>query len=397
MSEHVESHPLRGVRVVPPVYSTVEPGAVARALWQSLADGTRAADDLRAVLARDFAADHVDLTDSGTSALVLALRAATAGGVHGTVAMPAYACIDIIAAARHAGVRVRLYDLDPLTLAPDRDSLKRVLHRGVDAVVVVHLFGYPVDVPAVVALCAEFGASVIEDAAQGAAGRFLQTPLGGFGPMSVLSFGRGKGITGGGGGAFLRRAPARAPAQRTLPVRPSVGVRALAAVGAQWLLARPAVYGLPARIPSLHLGEMVYHEAHEPRPISTAVAMLARNALARAAADAAARRALAERLLAAVASADTVEPIRPITGAEPGYLRLPVLLRQPRAAASWLGILRPYPIGLWEHPEARNCLHREQGELRGATELRDRLVTLPVHERVAERDVQQIEAWLRDR
>ncbi len=387
---------ISATRYVPPVYSTVEPRAVARALWRSVSDGARAADDLRQALARHFGADHVVLTDSGTSALVLALRAVSAGAVHGTVAMPAYACVDIIAAACYAGIRVHLYDVDPLTLNPDHRSLERVLHRGVDAVVVAHLFGYAVDVPAVASLCAEHGVAVIEDAAQGAAGRLLQTPLGGFGPWSVLSFGRGKGITGGGGGALLRYGPARAAQDPSATMeRHRPGFRDVASAGVQWLLARPALYGVPARVPMLRLGEMVYHPAHEPGPISTGAAMLARGALERSASDAASRRHVAERLLSTVLAADSAELVRPIAGAEPGYLRLPVRLRRPRPSAPHLGVLRPYPVGLWEHADARPCLQADGADFRGATELRDRLVTLPVHERVAERDVERIESWLR--
>ncbi|MDQ6829661.1 MAG: hypothetical protein M3081_12400, partial [Gemmatimonadota bacterium] len=53
------------------------------------------------------------LTDSGTSALVLALRATTRATR--VVAMPAYACVDLVAAAQLAGVRFVCYDIDPLT------------------------------------------------------------------------------------------------------------------------------------------------------------------------------------------------------------------------------------------------------------------------------------------
>ena len=71
-----------------------------------------------AALRARYAATDVVLTDSGTSALILALQALVPAG--GTVAYPAYACIDLTAAALGAGMRVRLYDLDPATLSPDR-------------------------------------------------------------------------------------------------------------------------------------------------------------------------------------------------------------------------------------------------------------------------------------
>ncbi|MDQ3520445.1 MAG: DegT/DnrJ/EryC1/StrS family aminotransferase, partial [Gemmatimonadota bacterium] len=80
---------------------------------------------MRQRLTERFGAQAVALTDSGTSALVLALRLAAGAG--GTVAFPGYACIDLAAAARFAGVRVRLYDVDPASLSPDLDSVRRTL------------------------------------------------------------------------------------------------------------------------------------------------------------------------------------------------------------------------------------------------------------------------------
>src|SRR5205814_4557558 len=107
------------------------------------------------MLCARFAASDALLTDSGTSALILALRALVRPG--GTIAYPGYSCIDLTSAAVGAGTRVRLYDVDPRTLSPDLESLKSALHRGVDAIVVAHLYGYPADVQAVQELAESYG------------------------------------------------------------------------------------------------------------------------------------------------------------------------------------------------------------------------------------------------
>src|SRR5690606_21063576 len=107
--------------------------------------------------------------------------------------------------ARFAGVRVRLYDVDPATLSPDLDSLAAAIARGVDSIVVAHLYGFPVNMRGVLKLAMAAGIPVIEDAAQGAGGTLDDRLLGSFGALSVLSFGRGKGTTGGNGGALLLR------------------------------------------------------------------------------------------------------------------------------------------------------------------------------------------------
>ena len=137
-----------------------------RAVAPALFGGSAEPAALRAELQRAFGASDVALVDSGTSALALALRASTPAG--GVVALPAYACVDIGAAAIFAQLRVRLYDIDPVTLSPDLASVSRVLEAGVDSIVVAHLYGYPANVPGVAALAASHGVRVIEDAAQGA-------------------------------------------------------------------------------------------------------------------------------------------------------------------------------------------------------------------------------------
>src|SRR5690606_3760091 len=138
-------------------------------------------------------------------------------------------------AAEFANVRVRLYDLDPDTLSPDLDSVSAAISRGVDAVLVAHLYGYPADVPAVTAMASRAGVPVIEDAAQGAAGRLGAATLGSFGPFTVLSFGRGKGLTGGKGGALLAIGEEAASALESVALngRRSRGIAELAAASAQ--------------------------------------------------------------------------------------------------------------------------------------------------------------------
>src|SRR5207247_5224225 len=124
-------------------------------------DGESGVNVAEVLRARYGALDAI-LTDSGTSALILALRAVVRPG--GTIAYPGYSCIDLTSAAVGAGMRVRLYDLNPSTLSPDLESVERAINRGVNAIVVAHLYGYPADVGAVQELARKSGIPVIEDA-----------------------------------------------------------------------------------------------------------------------------------------------------------------------------------------------------------------------------------------
>lgn len=379
-----------------PVSSTISARSLVRALAPALGGGAGERAALDAELRRAFGASGVVLTDSGTSALAIALRATTPAG--GIVALPAYACVDVAAAALFASLRVMLYDVDPDTLSADLDSVARVLDRGANTVVVAHLYGYPANVPGVLALADARGAFVIEDAAQGAWGSLAGTRLGGFGPLTVLSFGRGKGMTGAGGGALLaigargRDALARAGAA---PGAPPSGVRTLAIASAQWALGRPALYAAPSAIPALHLGETIYRPAHEPRAISTVSASLVRAALSRADADLAVRRAHAEELGRAAARSDGVRAARAIDGGEPGHLRFPVRATHAHAERPEFGIVRGYPNTLADLPELRSSLVGDE-MIPGSRELQRSLVTLPTHALLDARDLERILDFLVD-
>jgi perosamine synthetase len=390
-----------------PVSSPIRASALLRAGMVAVGAGEPAAARVRAALAARYGARAVALTDSGTAALVLALGIAVRPGA--TVALPAYACVDLIAAAVRARLRVRLYDIDPRTLGPDLDSLRRALGRGAQVVVVAHLYGYAADIPSVRALADAAGAYVIEDAAQHAGGRLGGLVLGTFGPLTVLSFGRGKGTTGGRGGALLAtRGADEATVARVADwaahvggagetARAPVGVGDLGRAVAQWALGRPAVYGVPASMPGLRLGETVYRAAHEPHSLSRAAAALVEFSLARMDADRAARAHRAQWYVERLARSSPVRLVQPIAGAEPGFLRLPVLTASSGggylAAAPVLGIVRTYPRPLGEEPAIAAVLCAREPATPGAREICSSLLTLPTHDGVTDADAEKVMQW----
>jgi len=343
---------------------------------------------VRASLARTFEAENVVLTDSGTSALVLALR--MFAKPLAPIAMPAYACVDLIAAARRANVRVRFFDVDPQTLSPDMDSLRRVMAEGVSAVVVAHLYGFPADMPAVMKAAHDAGVPVIEDAAQHASATIAGRPAGSFGDVTVLSFGRGKGTTSGRGGALLTRGDFDAPTEPLC----SPGAGALAIAAASWLLGRPSIYGIPASIPALHLGETVYHEASEPAGMARSAAALLDRTLLGVDDAANARRENAVVLRDAADQSRHVKAVRSVDGAVSGFLRFPILLRSDGTDAPSLGIARGYPEPLPAEPEIQENMITSQEPLHGARELARRLVTLPTHQMVNAVDIGALAAWI---
>ena len=382
-------------RLVPPVFSPVSPAALPGAL--AVACGLRKAnlDGLIAMLRTRHEATEVLLTDSGTSALILAMRATIPAGA--TVAYPAYGCIDLTTAALGANVKVRLYDIDPVTLSPDLDSVRRAIGRGVSAIVVAHLFGYPADVVGVRRIAAEHGVPVIEDAAQGAGGRLDGRSIGSHGDISVLSFGRGKGLTSGSGGAVLIRTSALeqwAHRTRAMLGPGRSGGREAAALAAQWILARPNLYRIPASIPGLRLGEMVFRPPREPRAIASTAAKLLGAALEMDKNEVRGRRLRAHDIVARLRPNSRMSPVRPIAGGESGYLRLALLDTKGDAVPlPSVGAVRGYPLTLEQHPQLRTQLAPGERAGNGALHLRDRLFTAPTHSRVNAKDLSMLGEW----
>ena len=380
----------------PPVLSPVSSRALIRGMGAAM--GFRSGDHQGVVagLCKRYSAVDALLTDTGTSALILALRKVLPAG--GTVAFPGYGCFDLTSAALGAGMRVRLYDIEPSTLSPDLDSVRAVIARGVDAIVVTHLYGYPADIVGVQEIARQQGIPVIEDAAQGAGGTLGGALLGTFGDVAILSFGRGKGMTSGSGGAVLVRTLELAGWTRSMNAELGAGSGGgleVMSLAAQSLLAHPSMYRVPASIPALKLGEMVYHPPIEPRRMAAAAEAILHSALGMDEREVQVRRARARDLLSLLTESHSVTPVRPIIGGDSGYLRLALLdtggRRVPRAT---IGALRGYPMTLEQHPPLQPIIMHGERAGKGSEILRDTLFTLPTHSRVNRSDLTRLGQWL---
>jgi hypothetical protein len=175
-------------------------------------------------------------------------------------------------------------------------------------------------------------------------------------------------------------------------------VRDVVALAAQWMLARPSLYAIPASVPALQLGEMVYHTAGQPAAISHAARRVARRALAADPAAVQARRVLAQSHIDAANRGSRAVPRRTIDDGDPGYLRLALLASADALPAGLpvarIGVLRGYPITLDEHPNTAAILATNERAGPGARTLRDRLLTMPTHARVGVRDARALVNWV---
>jgi len=318
----------------------------------------------------------------------LHLASQAAGGTS-RVALPAFSCFDMASAAVRAGHPVSFYDIDPCTLGPDPESLAAVLRQGANVVVVANLYGIPIDWDTLEPLMAAHGAVVIEDAAQGHGTRSRLGWAGSRGRFGVLSFGRGKGWTGGAGGAVLLRDPDDLPLSRQfgLAGNDSSGVKVFAQAAAHFVLGRPGLYGLPRAIPGLGLGETHFHAVDTPGTMSPVAAALLLDSFGTADASVDARRSVAEDYSEALAARGLTPGHRIPSDSSPGYIRYPIRIPDGMAAfadgrrAYRLGAAASYPTPLPELSQMSPLTSRPTGSFPGARDLVRDLVTLPTHAR----------------
>lgn len=218
-------------------------------------DGIRLEPGPRNAVRGLFAPWHVALLGSGTQALaatLLALKAASPD--RDEVVFAAYNCPALVSATVYAGCRPVLVDYTAARPWLDLNQLASRLSTRTLAVIAVDFLGIPERYAALRTLCGRVGCSLVQDSAQAfpsrAGERMWQ------GDAVVLSFGRGKPVSLLTGGAVLSRERDLCERiARSADVARGTFPRLRWQVAAYNLLRQPWLYGLPAALPWLHLGE----------------------------------------------------------------------------------------------------------------------------------------------
>jgi dTDP-4-amino-4,6-dideoxygalactose transaminase len=144
---------------------------------------------------REFAAyigvRHAIGVGSGTDALELSLRACGAGPGD-LVFTVSHTAVATVAAIELAGATPVLVDIDPATYTMDPNCLEAALARPPagkpKAVIPVHLYGYPADMPSILELAKRHGLHVIEDCAQSHGATLGGRMTGAWGDIAAFSF-----------------------------------------------------------------------------------------------------------------------------------------------------------------------------------------------------------------
>jgi dTDP-4-amino-4,6-dideoxygalactose transaminase len=189
-----------------PVIPQANPGAAYRAqkpaidaaIARVLESGRYILGDTVASFENEFAAylgvKHAVGVASGTDAVELTLRALEIGAGKAVIA-PSHTAVATVAAIERAGGRPVLIDVDPTTYTITADAVDSVIksQREIDgcriaAVIPVHLYGHPADMPAILDVARRYDLKVIEDCAQSHGARIGGHRTGTYGDLAAFSF-----------------------------------------------------------------------------------------------------------------------------------------------------------------------------------------------------------------
>ncbi len=366
-------------------------------LWHGAAGALSPASSRRRVeeqIRRRFGVRHVFLVSSGTAALTLSLKALGSLSGRTEVVMPAYTCYSVAAAVEKAGLRPVLCDIDPSTFDFDHALLERTLGANTLCVIAHHLFGVPSDIERIRALCSPRGIYVVEDAAQAMGGGDEGHTLGTLGDIGVFSLGRGKNITCGSGGVMVTREHgiagvlARECRQLEAPTL-AEGLKDFIKLVLMTVFVRPRLYWIPAALPFLRLGQTIYPREIPLKQLSGMKAGLLHRWRSHLARSNRVRSETAAYFMERL-------PLRLASGASCPYLRLPFLAAsrgqreriRALAHARGLGIGLAYPTPINEIPEIRARFRGQR--FPAARGVADRLLTIPTHHWLTEKDKQAI-------
>jgi perosamine synthetase len=390
-------------RLVPPAGAPIKISQVLRAVSAACTTNGDSDSSVRA-FGQYIQARHVFLLSSGRAALWSILK-----GLHhlrperDVVAVPAYTCFSVAASIVRAGLRLYPVDIESETLDFDFTQLSLLPEEHLLCILSAHLFGLVNDISSVRLIAKAKGVFVVDDAAQALGASRDDRTAGTGGDVGFYSLGRGKALACAEGGIVVTDSDEIASALRTVTeVLPSPSMLHnawlfLESLGYSIFL-NPRLYWLPDSIPFLKLGTTEYDPDFRISKLSKLSVNLWPVLMEGLAEMNETRRHNAAMMVQALERNPHFTVPRLVDGSRPIYVRLPIIacdaatrdhaVRQLRAAGIGASPFYPTAVcdieGISSHMAVVD-FHRPRAE-----EVSQRLLTVPTHPYVAERDLQTI-------
>ncbi|RKX26513.1 MAG: hypothetical protein DRP47_08050 [Candidatus Zixiibacteriota bacterium] len=356
-------------------------------------------------------AKYCYFVNSGRTGLTLTLKvlAQMSDPVKTEVVIPAYTCFSVAAAIIRAGLKVRLIDIDPVTLDYDYNQLSTLSMENVLSIVGCNLFGIPSNWEELKSVIGGNDTFLIDDAAQAMGGRLGEKALGLQGDIGFYSLDRGKNMTAYSGGIIVTDrediAEYLTNLMRTLP-RPGLVSEAIYGIKLFLYsnLLHPHCYWLPSMIPFLGLGETVFDESFEIGTLSQFQMAVATMLIDYLPEYNNVRLANSKQLFERLAGSDHFTIPGYTKDKFPVYLRLPLLCKDRKTRDQAVTALRRkgiiastmYPSTIANIPDIESHLVKNNHSFPGSQRVVDTLIALPTHPYVSQTDIIKMTSTLTD-
>lgn len=385
---------MRIQRTIPPTAAPIYLGSLLNGVLGAFS-GKRYLKSVEAEFREYFDVKHIFLVSSGKAALTLILEALKLKDKRREVIIPAYTCFSVPAAILKAGLKVSLCDIDPETLDFDYDLLKKTINKDTLCVVPSNLFGIPSDLGKINDLCEAYQTFVVEDAAQAMGETYDGKMLGAIGDVGFFSLGRGKNVTCGSGGIIVTNSDDIADV--VLKKYSELDYPSLMKEIKDYLLLvfmtiflRPSLYWLPSAMPFLKLGETIFPKGFPIYKLSGIKAAILSSWKLRLDESNKFRKS-------------TVGYFGQHFNVPEACLRLPFLFKDQDSRESvylssrerGLGISKMYPSPINEIEDIKQSFNGEEYPM--ARSVAARLLTVPTHQLLSQRDKENIFSFLKER
>lgn len=191
---------LETIPLARPVLGDAEEQAVLEVLRSGhLSLGPRL-EEFELAFAQQIGSPFASAVSSGTAGLHLALRAVGVSDGDEVITSP-FSFVASANAAIYERARPVFADIDPITLNLDPRAAEAAVGERTRAILPVHIFGYPADMPAFEAIASRRGLEIVEDACEALGAVHADgTRVGARGQQAVFGFYANKQITTGEGG-----------------------------------------------------------------------------------------------------------------------------------------------------------------------------------------------------
>lgn len=185
--KRINKIPKNKILLGPPLLTKDEEKAVIKVLCSGQLSLGPMTEKFEKNSARWIGSKYAVATSSGTTALHLCVRALGIGPGDEVITTP----FSFIASANcilYEKAKPVFVDIDPQTLNIDVNKIEEKITKKTKAILLVHIFGYPVELDKIYALAKKYNLALIEDAAEALGATYRGKKLGSWGNLTVFAF-----------------------------------------------------------------------------------------------------------------------------------------------------------------------------------------------------------------